>query len=85
MTMQCLHWQPTRQRPDHAREFIGSANKLCEYFNLLYNNFQKMQIDVNDEIGIKVNEINGIAQEIASLNKQINTVEVNGNTMAMNL
>ena len=52
--------------PDHAREFIGSANKLCEYFNLLYNNFQKMQIDVNDEIGIKVNEINGIAQEIAS-------------------
>ena len=71
--------------PDHAREFIGSANKLCEYFNLLYNNFQKMQIDVNDEIGIKVNEINGIAQEIASLNKQINTVEVNGNTMANEL
>ena len=44
-----------------------------------------MQIDVNDEIGIKVNEINGIAQEIASLNKQINTVEVNGNTMANEL
>ena len=61
---------------NYALSFIGQAGNLCEYFNLLYNNFQKMQTDVNDEIGIKVDEINSIAQQVASLNKQINVIEV---------
>lgn len=71
--------------PDYALEFIGKAGNLCEYFNLLYNNFQKMQSDVNDEINIKVNEVNSVAQQIALLNKQINMVEVNGNVVANDL
>ena len=58
----------------YALDFIGKAGNLCEYFNLLYNNFKSMQTDVNDEIKIKVDEINGIAQEIATLNKEINTI-----------
>ena len=70
---------------NYALEFIGKAGKLCEYFNILYNNFQKMQTDVNDEIKIKTDEINGVAQQIALLNKQINMVEANGNTVANDL
>ncbi len=70
---------------DYALEFIGKAGNLCEYFNILYNNFQKMQTDVNDEISIKVDEVNSIAQEITLLNRQINMIEVGGNTVANDL
>ena len=61
---------------DYALQLVGKAGNLCEYFNILYNNFQKMQKDVNDEINIKVDEINGIAQQIALLNKQINICQI---------
>ena len=44
-----------------------------------------MQTDVNDEIKIKVDEINGIAQEIATLNKEINTIEMDGVSVANDL
>ena len=37
---------------DFALEFVGKAGNLCEYFNILYDNFQKMQTDINDEIKI---------------------------------
>ncbi|MDE7207967.1 MAG: flagellar hook-associated protein FlgK [Lachnospiraceae bacterium] len=70
---------------NHALDFIGSAGKLCEYFNIMYNNFQKMQTDANDEIKIKTDQINSLAQQIASLNKQINTIEVNGLAIANDL
>lgn len=70
---------------NYALEFIGEAGNLCEYFNILYNSFQKMQTDVNDEIAIKIDEINDIAQEISSLNKQINIIEVGGKTVANEL
>ena len=70
---------------DFALEFVGKAGNLCEYFNILYDNFQKMQTDINDEIKIKVDEINGIAEQITLLNKQINMVEANGNTVANEL
>lgn len=69
----------------YALDFIGKAGNLCEYFNLLYNNFKSMQTDVNDEIKIKVDEINGIAQEIATLNKEINTIEMDGVSVANEL
>ena len=70
---------------DFALEFIGKAGNLCEYFNILYDNFQKMQTDINDEIRIKVDEINSVAEQITLLNKQINMVEANGNTVANEL
>ena len=70
---------------DYALEFIGKAGNLCEYFNILYNNFQKMQTDINDEIKIKVDEINNVSQQIALLNKQINMVEANGTVVANDL
>lgn len=70
---------------NHALDFIGSAGKLCKYFNIMYNNFQQMQRDVNDEIKITTDKINSLATQIASLNKQINTIEVNGLAKANDL
>lgn len=70
---------------NYALAFIGSAGNLCEYFNIMYNSFQKMQTDVNDEVEIKTNEINSIAQEITTLNKEINIIEAGGNAVANEL
>ena len=64
---------------------ITAGTGICEYFNILYNNFQKIQTDINDEIKIKVDAINNAAQEIASLNSQINTIEVGGLNKANDL
>lgn len=70
---------------NYALTFIGQSGNLCEYFNILYNSFQKMQTDINDEIKIETDQINGIAQKISSLNKQINAIELDGTTVANEL
>ena len=57
--------------------FLSQCKSLCEYFNNMHTSLQKLQIDANNEIQNKVNQINSIASEIATLNKQINTIEVN--------
>lgn len=59
-------------------EFLSKCNSLTEYFNSMSANLTKLQADANDEIQNKVNEINAIASEIATLNKQINNIELNG-------
>lgn len=59
-------------------QFIGCAGDLTEYFNGLAGNMEAMQKDVNQEIKLKVDQINSLAGEIATLNKQINTIELSG-------
>ena len=59
-------------------QFVGYAGELTEYFNGLASNLEKVQKDVNQEIKLKVDEINSLASEIASLNKQINVIELTG-------
>lgn len=66
-------------------QFIGYAGALAEYFNGAVGNLQKLQKDVNQEIKAKVDEINSLADEIATLNKQINTIELSGNMKANEL
>lgn len=59
-------------------QFVGYAQALAEYFNGLSGNLEKLQKDVNQEIKLKVDEMNSLASEIATLNKQINTIELTG-------
>ncbi len=59
-------------------QFVGTAGNLTDYFNGLAGNLEKVQKDVNDEIKLKIDEINSIAEEIATLNKQINVIELTG-------
>ena len=62
------------------RSFISTAKSLTDYFNNMYGDLQDLQADVNDEIKIRVDHINSIAQDIATVNKQINTIEMTGST-----
>lgn len=73
--------QELLKTPDDATaktQFVGYASALAEYFNGLAGNLEKLQKDVNQEIKLKVDEMNSLAGEIATLNKQINTIELSG-------
>lgn len=60
------------------KQFIASAKALTDYFNNMYGNLQELQKDINLEIKQCVDQINSISQKIATLNKQINVVELSG-------
>lgn len=69
------------KNPSNAQlkaQFVGYAGSLTDYFNGLTGNLEALQKDLNSEIKLKVDNINSIASEIATLNKQINTVELGG-------
>ncbi len=57
-------------------QFVGTASALTEYFQNLAGNIEGLQKDINKEIKLKVDEINSLAGEIATLNTQINVVEL---------
>lgn len=59
-------------------EFISTAKALTDYFNNMYGNLQELQEDVNLEIKQNVDQINAIAEKIATLNKQVNVIELSG-------
>lgn len=50
---------------------------MAQYFNTLSTNLRKIQEDANNEIKDAVEQINSYAQNIASLNRQINQIEAN--------
>lgn len=59
-------------------QFVSAAKSLADYFNNMYGDLQNMQADVNDEIKMRVDHINSIARDLATVNKQINTIEITG-------
>jgi len=70
----------TNPAEDSIKEnFIDSAQNFTSYFNILSENLQKYQRDANFGVKICVNEINSIAEQIATINYQIRTSEVSGN------
>ena len=71
-------WKKDPSSTNAKKQFIGTVGQLTEYFNGLAGNMQKMQADINQEIKTKVDEINSLAGELATLNKQINVVELSG-------
>ena len=54
------------------------AQSLCDYFNALSTNLDQVQTECNYEVKNQVSRINSLAQQVASLTQQINTVEVGG-------
>jgi len=70
----------TNPAEDSIKEnFIDSAQNFTSYFKILSENLQKYQRDANFGVKICVNEINSIAEQIATINYQIRTSEVSGN------
>ncbi len=60
--------------------FISCCEGLADQVNEYAIALERLQKECNDQIKIKVDEINNIARQIATLNKQINTVELAGVT-----
>ena len=59
-------------------QFINEAQKLCTFFNSLSVNLRELQEDCDEEIKTTVATINSISEKIATLNKQINQLEMRG-------
>ncbi len=60
--------------------FVSSLKSITEYFNNIYTSLQNEQADVNAEIKLCADRVSAIAQEVASINKQINIIEMTGTT-----
>ena len=58
--------------------YISQMKAVTEYFNNVYGSLQNEQADVNAEIKLCCDRISSISQEIASVNKQINIIEMTG-------
>lgn len=56
------------------------AQSTTEYVNSLATSMQSIQEECNFEVRNQVDRINSLAQQIATLTKQINTLEVGGGT-----
>lgn len=56
------------------------GQSLCEYFNSLATSMTAIQQEANFEIKNQADRVNSYAQQIATLTKQINMLEVNGGT-----
>lgn len=64
---------------DTKRTQVASmAQGFTEVVNSMATTLQKLQSDCNEEMKTSVDQINALAQQIASLNKQINTIEMSG-------
>ena len=57
---------------------LNYAQNFLDYMNNIKVNLQNTQADLNSEINSNVDHINSLAQEIATLNKQINIIELQG-------
>ncbi|WP_051656764.1 flagellar hook-associated protein FlgK [Butyrivibrio sp. AE3004] len=58
--------------------FVSSLSQLTDYFNHMSESLQQLQNDVNQEIKMDCDKINSYAQQICSLNEQINVIEMQG-------
>lgn len=54
------------------------TQSLCDYFNTISTQLKELQKDINIEVKDVVSSINSIAEEIATINKQINVIEIGG-------
>lgn len=63
---------------DKRQQFVSKSQNLVSYFASVSNGLSKIQDNVNQEIHTQVANINSIGEKIASLNKQINILELQG-------
>ncbi|MBQ4521908.1 MAG: flagellar hook-associated protein FlgK [Lachnospiraceae bacterium] len=57
---------------------VSHANSFTTLINELATNLNISQSSVNDEIGIKISEINSISEQLFTLNKEITNIEIRG-------
>ncbi len=70
--------------PSRKENVISTGQNLADFMKAMAENLHKLQLDVNAELENKTRQINGIAEQIATLNKQINTIEMNTDGLKAN-
>ena len=81
-------WQNLASNPNDGSAKVALANKtqkLTDTFHFLREKLSKIQKNINDEINSRIKEANTIAENIASLNKEISAHEANGKSHANEL
>lgn len=63
---------------DKRQQVVSKAQNLVNFFRGVSNGFNKIQDACNQEISTQVANINAIGAKIATLNKQINIIELQG-------
>jgi flagellar hook-associated protein 1 FlgK len=63
---------------EYRSQVVSSSQAMMTYFNSMYESLSGLQYEINEVIRTDVEEINGIAQKISTLNKQINVIEQQG-------
>ncbi|HCL00864.1 MAG TPA: flagellar hook-associated protein FlgK [Lachnoclostridium phytofermentans] len=61
-------------------QVTNMAQSTCDYVNSLSTSLGRLQEECNFEIKNQVERVNSLAQQVAIVTKQINTIEVNGGT-----
>ncbi|MDF2868556.1 MAG: hypothetical protein K0R05_131 [Anaerocolumna sp.] len=61
-------------------QLVNYSKNLTEYFNGMANSLKAIQEESNFEVKTQVDRINSLAQQIAGVTKQINTLEAGGGT-----
>lgn len=68
----------TAADPTARKVMVQNAVALCENLNFMATRFEKLIEDLNSEVEATVRKINTCANQIATLNKQIYEVEIDG-------
>ncbi len=74
-------WQDLSNNPSGVAErttIVSAAQYLSSVFNQTYNNISKLQQDIDTHVQGVVDDINGIAQQVAALNQKVVQVETDG-------
>lgn len=62
----------------YRTEFLHYCGSVADYFNEIQTKLERLQRECNTEVSNMTDRINNISSQIASLTKQINTVEQTG-------
>ncbi|MDZ7260803.1 MAG: flagellar hook-associated protein FlgK, partial [candidate division KSB1 bacterium] len=76
-------WQDLANDPESQAARTGVQQKaitLTNSFNRLDSQLRKLQKNLDEELKLKIEEINTLAQQIADLNRQIVAIEVGGDS-----
>ena len=79
-------WQTFADNPDNDAiklALITQTNTLTQHISHTQNQVKSLQSQLNDQLGVNINEVNSIAQKIAAINKSIEIAEA-GDTFTAN-
>ena len=81
-------WQTLADNPDSDAiklALAAQASTLTEHIAYTQSQVKALQSQLNEQLALNINQVNSIAQEIADINKSINTAEAGGGFSANDL